>query len=459
MENCIAKKFLSCFLAFVYCIFCFPNFSFAESGHESHKRTAIIIVPGILSTGLFYEGKKTLKYSHNEPLWLAVGGNKLKSIKAGIKFLFFHKDLACDENGDPCNSDIGIPSDQPFSCSQYSDLAKYGVLSTYKKLIDSLEENFGENTAYNCSIILHNYDWRVDPRKSAKLLTSKVMEYDQVILIGYSLGGLVSSACARELLNKGEIGRIKTFISVAVPYNGSVRAFHVMKSGLQVPALGDSKLPVKTLNKLLKIFGISKIVKSISHNCESMYALLPNESFFHRCPEGFIEDSHGGKFDFKGTLNYIRNEPWYKKKDGGNKKHLENACSFHDYIHIHDQHIINYINSKMFIVGTGLQTPIRLRLLDNEADILKYADGDGTVPKDASAVPPLRRNDGSSVHEVSASHSRIFDSDVTLDLISKHISKTLVELNENDASNSTENLTENHLPKTPCQADSLEQAS
>lgn len=370
------------------------------------ENKAILIVPGVLSSGLFYNGQTNLKYYQNEALWLGTTDSKVRSTKAIFKLLIYNNDLTCDENGIPTNKNVGLPCDNKFPTVYDENIARYGVFSCYKKAIDLMEKKFGNHTPYNYKVLLYNYDWRLDCSKNSELLTSEIMKYDEVILIGYSLGGLISCKSACELLNAGGIDKIKSFISVATPYNGTVEPLYVLENGM---VTGDS-----FMDSVIRFLNIPKIVRKIAYNCPAMYQLFPTRKFFERNPEGYIRNLSGTDVNsYSSTINTISSKPWYKKSDGTNKDFLNVADEFHNSLYVNNKHIINYINS-YFIVGAGYKTMCKLNLAENskqKTTISKFTEGDGTIPLNYSGLPPMEVEDNSRIFIVKSKHNEIFNND------------------------------------------------
>ncbi len=404
-------------------LFSICSSAFAEGNDTENKSRAIIVVPGVLSSGLFYNGETNSRYYENEALWLGITNSKIRSLKAIFKLLNYNNDLYCDENGIPSNKNVGLSCNNNFPTIYDEQIFKYGVFSCYKTALDLMEKNFGKNTPYHSKVLLYNYDWRLDCSKNAKLLTSEIMKYDEVTLIGYSLGGLVSCKSACELLEQGEMHKIKSFISVAVPYNGTIEPLYVLENGM---VTGDS-----FMDSIIRFLGVPKIVKNIAYNCPAMYQLFPTRKFFEKSPRGYIHSDSNSNADYDSTIEKISAKSWYKKHDGTNKKFLDSADKFHRSLYINNRHIIDYLDS-YFIVGTGYRTMCELDLAqssDQKTTISKFTDGDGTIPLNYSATPPLEILDDSKIFTVKSKHNEVFNNvsaiNHMIDLISYQIESSI----------------------------------
>ena len=248
------KKLLNVFFSIILLFSYISNYQ-NTNFEATTKNKAIIIVSGTFASGLFYRGETCKKYYKNEAVWMPLDDmNKWRMIKGVAKFKFFNKDLFCDENGNPINANIGLPlENEPFLHKVDSDVAKYGVGNSCKKLIDTLSEKF-----IDYKVFLYNYDWRVDIDKASKSLTEEIKKYDEVILIGYSLGGIVACKSAVQTKELGQLEKITKFVSVATPYNGTVEPFYVLNKGMVTEN--------NFMGKAIKFLGIQNIIKNMAPN-------------------------------------------------------------------------------------------------------------------------------------------------------------------------------------------------
>ncbi|MDQ5984147.1 MAG: hypothetical protein RUMPE_01183 [Eubacteriales bacterium SKADARSKE-1] len=406
------KKFLSFFLFLSVSMLLVPTNVFAID--KDRKEKAIIIVPGVLSSGLFYNGEKNYKYDENEVVWLGVGESKMGTIKSVGKLIMYYKDLFCDDNGIPVNDKIGPAVQRDYTRSPECDIAKYGILNSCKKLVNELDKNWGINNGGEYHIVLNSYDWRLSCAENAKLLTEKILKYDEVVLIGFSCGGLICCKSATELLAKKELSKIKAFISVGVPYQGAPSTLDVIENGMFNSDSAE--------DRNARFWGISDIIKEISHNCQSTYELLPTKNYFER-GKGYICENSDQNLDYSQTLEQLRTRNWSKKKDGTNKDFYEKAEKFHEGLYVNGKHIVNFMNS-YFIAGIGLKTISKIlvnKASNDTAKVIEYADGDGTVPFYESAVPNGKTDE--DIMKVNSKHNEILNDENALKCIVNIISK------------------------------------
>ena len=165
-------------------------------------RKAIIIVPGVTGTELIL-ASTTDKLSKGTQVWPPMDGsedftnstvlnNTLNKLAA----------LHCDSSGNSVYN-LTVKNDD-----------NYGALDTYKKLYDNLYSEFGDER----EIVFFGYDWRMPNGVSGNLLRKKVNEYDNVIIVAHSMGGLVTSHMLRDIAVRKKIEKV---ITLGTPYLGS----------------------------------------------------------------------------------------------------------------------------------------------------------------------------------------------------------------------------------------------
>ena len=106
------------------------------------------------------------------------------------------------------------------------NLHDYGNLLLFKEIKTLLNSICMTKNKHKEEIIFFNYDWRLSCDINGDLLTKLINEYDKVTLIGYSMGGLISCKAMCNLFKKSKLDKIENYISIAVPYNGSVLALY-----------------------------------------------------------------------------------------------------------------------------------------------------------------------------------------------------------------------------------------
>ncbi len=398
------KKFFNTIISFTLVFSFIANFGIAKADDQP-KNKAMILVPGLFASGLFYRGEDCAKYYKNEAIWIPMDTNYKWRVAKGItKFELFNSDLGCDENGELLNKDIGVfKENESFPYEVDSNIAKYAVDGSGKNLIDTLTAKFPDR-----KVFMYNYDWRRDIEKAAEDLAQTIRQYDEVVLIGYSLGGIVSCKAAMKLKESGDLNKISKFISVAVPYNGTTQPFYVLNSGMYVG--NDLR------GKFIKFLGIHNIVKEIAKNCEIAFQMLPSEKYFERAEEGYL-NKDGKVLNYSETLDFIRNCEFSKKSDGTVKAFLSNPqVLFESLVDKDGKHILNYLDYHL-VVGCGVDTISKFDCNLSAPVVSKYVDGDGTVALKESAIP-FDGIDSSKIFKVKASHQQVIsDNRVVEDIV------------------------------------------
>lgn len=412
VEVSLMKKIFYFLFTFLF-ILSSSNLCFAQ---ESKEKKAIIFVPGVLTSGLVYNGNDSSVYKDNEAIFLSPDNeNKMRNMIGIKKFLAHYSDIFCDDNGYPINKQIGLSRSNNFPSKFDKSIIKYGYGNSCKSIMKFLSKNYDIKHGGNYNVILFNYDWRLDCSYNANLLKDQILNYDEVILIGYSCGGLVSCKAARELYDIGKLDRVKHFISLATPFNGSVDSFYTLEHGIKT----DNDMT----GQLMKKMHIPEIFKNFACNCTATYQLLPTKRYFLSSQAGYIESSDKELLNYDDTINFIKNQDYYKDKNGNNKKHLEAAESFHNSLWLDDNtHILNKMDSYL-IVGSGYKTMSKMSVSSDNTrsiDISNYTDGDGTVALNESAIVNCAL-DSKRIFKFNCTHSQIINNDNILNLIAKII--------------------------------------
>ncbi len=412
------KKLLSAFFGVILLFSYGVNCQCAKL-EETAKNKAVIVVPGTFASGLFYSGETCTKYYKNEAIWMPLDDkSKWRMVKGVAKFKFFYEDLSCDENGNPVNENIGLPlKNENFPYQTDADIAKYGVGNSCKKLIDTLTEKFADY-----KVFLHNYDWRLDIDKAAESLTEEIQKYDEVILIGYSLGGLVACKSAVQLQKLGQLRKITKYVSVAVPYNGTVEPFYVLNKGM----ITENDF----MGKVIRILGIQNIIKYMAKNCCTTYQMLPSKDYFKKAKNGYITDIKGKTLNYDETLEFLKNCSFAKKANGNIKYFLNEPQKIYDSLIVGGKHILNFLDYHI-IAGCGLSTMSELRLNPQKQDevIINYVDGDGSIALNESAIP-FDNIDDSRIFKVKGRHQFLIGDDKVIKNIINIIKDSTFESNQ-----------------------------
>jgi len=351
-----------------------------EKKKISKGKKAIIVVGGIGCSTLHYLGKTNEKYKHGECVFFR--GNfdtwSILDLKnSAIKALSNYKLLSCNSKGEPVYKNVGILENYNDVDPYDIEISKYGFSSMFKNLILYLENKYGKNTDYKYDVFLFNYDWRLDNNYNGERLYKVLKEYDDgVIIIGYSMGNLITAKAAKMLYEENDIDRIKLFLSTFPVYNGATQAVYFLKKG----KINNNYL----FDIINKIYKLDIVLIYLTKNYPSMYQLMPNKEFSRR-NKGFMIDSNNIKLNYRQAMNYM------KKDKNLNQDLINKAIKFHEDLYVNDKHILNYIKNKYFFIGSGYDTSDTLKINRNNSKEIShhfFSDGDGTVNCKLSAYPP-----------------------------------------------------------------------
>ncbi|MDD4840052.1 MAG: hypothetical protein PHE93_05255 [Clostridia bacterium] len=210
---------------------------------DSPKKKAIIILPGILASGLY-------DTSSGEPLWDPFTSNiefsyyinhsgKLNisadDLQPFIEEAFpliediilqtdesILKRVAVDEDGVPL-TDIVAAANMTFD---NPTRLRYGIFNCCTEMYNELNNRYGSKA----EVVVFNYDWRLDNRDNADALETFINEngYEEITILAHSMGGDVASI----YLAKSEENRKKVncFTTYDTPYFGAVMALEVLEN-------------------------------------------------------------------------------------------------------------------------------------------------------------------------------------------------------------------------------------
>lgn len=179
-----------------------------------------------------------------------------------------------------------------------SDWKMTPFVKNYDGLINALKENGLEE---NKDFYVWNYDWRRPVSdiegKLNSFINEKISSDEKVILIGHSLGGLVSRIWAED--NKND-SRLEKVINLAAPNLGSVNSYEIWNGG-QISNLSNfSSIAFKIL---LKIQGLKTKtdMEAVRNYVPVVKDLLPTFSFITKngsvLPNNILETNNSYLLD------------------------------------------------------------------------------------------------------------------------------------------------------------------
>lgn len=314
------------------------------------KSKAIVIIPGVLGS--------QLQNSSGQMVWNYPG----RSMQ-----------LECNTNGTSKNTIT------PYTKEGY------GAGDTYKALYQYLQDEYQDTY----DILLFSYDWRLsNVTSAAKLAIAINNNYDEVILVAHSMGGLVASKyLANSSTNRNKVDKL---ITIGTPYTGSVKLLNVAEDG--------------DMGVLVNAFVSKSNLKTLMANFHCTYQLAPTTRY----------GNNYGAYIKAGTINksgtaardYYSQRPW-ATVDNETKSMFSTATTFHDSLIVNGTHIANSSLVDTYkIVGYGTDTHSKI-LYDADGNYLDFEAnnaGDGTVAR-YSASNTLACSAANKVYEFEDDHT------------------------------------------------------
>ena len=241
----------------------------------NETKKAIIILPGILGSNLVND-------QTNEPVWS--GGALMNNLFMTRDRLtmdqitgFFKTFMLKDQNG---------KSVTPVRAANMNDqYLQYGLIDEYRNLYKYFENNYGKNSKLpdkdKYDVVVYQYDWTKSSKDSANELEQfiKANKYENNILVGHSLGGIVIDYYLTNELNRNITDGI---ITLGTPHYGAVDTL--------LMAFASADLTLADLPSLLDLLGLK--MEDLSYLLDSMGGLNLEEKLpleFKDKPLDFIK--------------------------------------------------------------------------------------------------------------------------------------------------------------------------
>lgn len=225
------KRFICGFLCFTI-IFVMMGTAVAAAGNGGGRSNdPIIVVPGIMGSRLFMDGRV---FTENTRAW-----DPVVSLN-GITKLDDRLKLSNRLYVRPCeNQNVNVYDNIPDSTvDDYG--REYGAKETYKKLVDGLCNAYAIGTNHYRPVYFFSYDWRYSNEDSARKLHAEIQNIlhetgaEKVDLVCHSMGGLVAS---KYYVEYGHYGQVDQIITCGTPYEGAPA---LINSVMNWDVLGDS---------------------------------------------------------------------------------------------------------------------------------------------------------------------------------------------------------------------------
>jgi hypothetical protein len=256
-----------------------------------------------------------------------------------------------------------------------SDL-KYGYMSFYKSLYDLVESKCGENTEYGYDVEIFQYDWTKSCAASAADLTEFISlnKYENVILIGHSMGGLVIDNYLA--LSENNRSNTDAVITLSTPHLGAVDSVCLDLGGVMPTAsnllssvtfksmLGElnGKLPKGCETVMDFAVVISNIFRNAARTLASTYDMFPNTSLFDT--ETYASSSPyriNGADATRGDMSGYLTDASFVSSNGYVNSVVNNLNSAQDSLYFDGKFVSDLVETYYF-AGTGEDTTSSLSL-------------------------------------------------------------------------------------------------
>lgn len=293
-------------------------------------KTAIIVVPGI--------GGSDLSYKDGRPFFNAEVISSLDWKKV-IKIFM-----------DSENTDTIVPAEQ-----------EYGFRDTYKTIMEKLKSQFGKQM----EVRFFAYDWRLSNLENGKKLKeSLVDQYEKIIFVSHSMGGLVTSAYLSQ--SDANRNKVKQAFFLGTPFLGAPMAPFLMMGG-DIEEFYD-------LDSSLATFFANLIKENIMTKMESMYELIPTEA----CERlGISTGQYMGKKSYEDMCSMLlpdEDSPFHLLYE----LFFNQAKDFHAKLWISGNKHVSTLVDSYYFAGTGESTICGYYA--NTRTINRSTAGDGVVP-------------------------------------------------------------------------------
>ena len=274
--------------------------------------------------------------------------------KNAIESLMLFFSMNCNDHG---YSSYSI-SPKAFNAEEPDNSDKYGFGNTYQTLYANLSqltlEQNGRYSGYEVTIF--TYDWRLSCATAATQLNSFIEsnQYDSVVLICHSTGGIVGSA----YLSIGEEQQsiVEKYISYGTPHLGTTTSSLVCLSGdinmfYKLFAFENEWINAAAKQLIQQIF-----IRYMASNYSSVYELFPNQRFFnynwgyvYECSDNLVDYV---PYNYEETKNFISTH-----MKGYNTSLMEGAEELHNQICPLGNHV-TYLVDSTYVFSKDYENPV-----------------------------------------------------------------------------------------------------
>ncbi len=329
-------------------------------------KKAIIIVPGVMGTELELVSDVSLfdKYE------IAKAGTKVwppYEGTAGFDSIAKLSALTCHSDGSSV-----------FELRE-RNLDNYGSFDNYKNLYTELSNKFNSER----DVLFFGYDWRKPNSESGNRLATRVKEYDRVVIVAHSMGGLVASHMLKDDKAKRRIDKL---ITLGTPFLGSLEMLTLMANG-ELDAVGKALEGLGEIGALLADEIIMQpLLREMSRDIPSLYELLPTRQYFTLGNKNYLSRlGRSGVIKKYNSFDSTKDE-LFSSFSGLNEELFDLATKSNDSLWNGNEHITYGVDS-YYIVGEGQSTLCDFTLSEYNTNWSNITSaGDGTVTSYSASI-------------------------------------------------------------------------
>lgn len=363
------------------------------SGTTTHRK-AIIIVPGAMGTELEL-AEDTADFKAKTRVWPPEDiddeepSDMLERVEETLKF------LECNQDGSS-KYELRITDN------------KYGAENKYQELYTRLNSRYGNDY----DVIFYGYDWRKSSAVLGIFFANLIDEYESVIIVAHSMGGLVTSHLLRNTYIRSKVEKV---ITLGTPFLGALEMLPLMFSG-KLDALESELSDYKWYEILYAQLQLEPVLKELSANIPSLYELLPTKQFFDLDNRWYYATVYGGgsyspRTTFEQTRSCLIADAY-----NFNSTIFDQATNRHDLLWDGDTHITSNVDT-YYIVGESKSTANKYYFYSTDP-IENVNAGDGTVLSYSASMNDLYP---SKTYFVNASHTGLLSNNSVMNFIERII--------------------------------------
>lgn len=387
---------------------CFIGCSQMPADEELPKLTdgtkAIVVIPGIMGSSVYNEDTgeqlwdpfvtdaKSEYYMDFQPAIQDEISKNLFGLLKIINDIYAQTEgnifdqLSSDEDGImKYSSVVGYNPDFSLSSedSDISERRQFGALYMYEPIVEELRERYGNDY----EVVLFNYNFLQDNRISAEQFEEFVNErnYTEMIVVAHSMGGHIASQYFTKKENRA---RVDKYISIAVPYYGSMIALDLIEDPYcyeflleevkeQVCKMGLGDMLKEILDNLPTLY--ENVVVKLLRTTSSIYQLLPSQESVDLDSSIFSID---GSPLSDNLFEFYKSRSFGLKSDGGIRACLDELEEYYASFYVNKKGALVYsadLVDGYYIAGSGYSTSYSIEYNDDGYIVNTTTAGDSTV--------------------------------------------------------------------------------